>query len=160
MPDPQINANLYAIQPTFFAVREIHFVSHRPPSANDRIDQSSVRVTEKVSPFNEETKRLQVSLEAKFGFEVEASATPPPFSVKVVITAEFAISDAFPRDRVQEWAVVNAPFVIFPYLRERLYYITAQAGYPPILLPLLQIPTFKVEIARPAPPRALGGVMR
>lgn len=154
MPEPLITAEPYPIQATFIVVRELHFISHRPPRASDRIDQSSVRITQKVGPFSEETKRIQVSLEADFGFEAEETAQPPPFSVRVAITAEFAISDTFPRDKIQQWAVANSAFVIFPYLRERLYYITVQGGYPPILLPLMQIPTFKVELARSAPEMA------
>jgi hypothetical protein len=34
---------------------------------------------------------------------------------------------------------------LIAYLRERMHYITAQGGYPPIMLPLLQIPTMKIE---------------
>jgi len=61
------------------------------------------------------------------------------------MTGEFAIEDNFPRDKIELWASINAPFVIYPYMRERLYYITNQGGYPPIMLPLLQIPTIKIE---------------
>jgi len=152
MPDSVVNANLYPIQATFIAVRELHFVAHRPPSPSDRIDQSSVRITKKVGPFNAETKLIQITLIAELGFDAESTAPAPPFSVKVAITAEFCIGDAFPRDKIAQWAATNSAFVIFPYLRERLYYITVQAGYPPICLPLLQIPSFKVE---PVPSEAV-----
>jgi preprotein translocase subunit SecB len=152
MPEPcPQDPVLYAIQPTFIIVRELHFVSHRPPSGTDRIDESSVRITQKITPFNEETRRLQVSLEASFGFDDLGTSPSPPFSVKVVITAEFVVNEPFPHDKIQLWATINAPFVVYPYLRERLYYVTVQGGYPPILLPLLQIPTFKVEVPRSEP---------
>jgi len=135
----------YPVQPTFIVVREIQFVSHRPPSSADRIQESAIRFTYAISPFDEQTKRVQVTLGAEFGFQNEAGKPQPPFSLKVVITGEFAIADDFPRDKIQLWATRNAPFVIFPYLRERLYYISSQGGYPPILLPLMQIPTLTLE---------------
>jgi preprotein translocase subunit SecB len=145
MPEQQQLPN-YPVQPTFIAVREIHFVSHRPPSDSDKIDESKIQISHSISQFDESRKRIQVTLAAKFGFDKEASN--PPFSVRVVITGEFAIADEFPRDKILLWAKLNAPFVIYPYLRERLYYITIQGGYPPITLPLLQIPTLKMETSK------------
>ena len=135
----------YPIQPTFIVVREIHFVSHRPPSKADKIDESDIRFVQDISPFNEDTKRVQVSIGAEFGFQNGKGKPQPPFSLKVVMTGEFAIADDFPRDKIQLWATRNAAFVIYPYLRERLHYMCSQGGYPPIMLPLLQIPTIKVE---------------
>jgi preprotein translocase subunit SecB len=142
----------YPIQPTFIVVKEIHFASRRPPRKTDKIDESQIKFSQSLSPFDEVQKRIQVTLSAEFGFDT--SATNPPFSVKVVMIGEFAISDEFPRDKIQLWANVNAPFVIYPYLRERLYYITSQGGFPPIMLPLLQIPTIKLEKPQPAPEMA------
>ncbi len=138
---------VYPVQPTFITVRESHFISHRPPSDSDRIDQSNVRINQTASQFNEETRRIQVTVVAEFGFE-ETPATPPPFSAKLAIVGEFVIDDSFPRDKIKLWASKNAPFVIYPYLRERLHELTNQGGHPPILLPLLQIPTFSLS----APP--------
>jgi len=139
----------YPIQPTFVVCREIHFVSHRPPSKTDRIDESEIRFIQNASSFDEQTKRVQVTLTAEFGFQTDLKKPSPPFSLKVSITGEFVIADEFPRDKVQLWASRNAAFVIYPYLRERLHYVSSQGGYPPIMLPLLQIPTIKVEKPQP-----------
>jgi|ERR1035437_9188632 preprotein translocase subunit SecB len=144
-PDAPAQPWQYPVQPTFIVVREIQFVSHRPPSGDDRIQDSEIRFTHAVAPFDEQTKRLQITLGAEFGFLTDPNKPQPPFSLKVVMTGEFAIADDFPRDKIQLWATRNAPFVIFPYLRERLYYMSSQGGYPPILLPLMQIPTLKLE---------------
>jgi preprotein translocase subunit SecB len=150
MPEPS-KESLYPVQPTFITVREVHFIALRPPSENDRIDESSVRITQTASQFNEETNRVQVTLTAEFGFENTPDVEPPPFAVKLSMVGEFVIEDSFPREKIQLWASRNAPFVIFPYLRERLYTITNQGGYPAILLPLLQIPTLKLEKQQPTP---------
>ena len=139
----------YPIQPTFIVVREIHFISNRPPSKSDKIDESKIKFSRTVTPFDVSRQRLQVTLSAEFGFEPDQEASKPPFSVKIVMTGEFAIDDSFPKDKIELWASINAPFVIYPYLRERLYYITNQGGYPPIMLPLLQIPTIKIENPKP-----------
>lgn len=139
----------YPVQPTFIVVREIQFVSHRPPSSADKIDESQIRFSQTLSPFDENTKRVQVNLGAEFGFQADPQKPQTPFSLKVVMTGEFAIADDFPRDKIQLWATRNAAFVIYPYLRERLYYMSSQGGYPPIMLPLLQIPTIKFEKPQP-----------
>jgi preprotein translocase subunit SecB len=152
MPDQPQSPTLYPIQTTFIAVRELHFVSHRPPSPSDKIEQSNISITQSVGPFNEETRRIQVTLAAEVGPDHEPARTPPPFTVRVAMTGEFVIDPSFPADKIHLWVTTNAAFVIFPYLRERLYYITGQGGYPPILLPLLQIPTIRITLAQPAQP--------
>jgi preprotein translocase subunit SecB len=144
-PPPSPSPSPYPVQPTFIVVREIQFISHRPPSKDDNIEGFPVRFSSTITPFDESTKRLQVTFGAEFGFQNDPSKPQPPFSLKVVMTGEFAIADDFPRDKIQLWATRNAPFVIFPYLRERLHYMSSQGGYPPIMLPLLQIPTLKIE---------------
>ena len=60
MPDEAQGLIAYPIQPTFIVVRELYFVSHRPPSADDRIDESSVHITQSASPFDAQTRRVQV----------------------------------------------------------------------------------------------------
>ena len=152
MPDQPPSVALYPIQTTFIAVREIHFISHRPPSPNDKIEQSPISISQSITPFNEATRRLQVTLTAEFGPSNEPSANPPPFTVKVAITGEFVIHPSFPSDKINLWATQNSAYVIYPYLRERLHYITSQGGYPPILLPLIQIPTIKIEAPKPTQP--------
>jgi preprotein translocase subunit SecB len=144
MPDEAQGLIAYPIQPTFIVVRELYFVSYRPPSADDRIDESSVHITQSAGPFDEQTRRVQVTLKAEFGMKRDEES-PPPFSARVVVTGEFNISEAFPKEKITLWIGTNAAFVLYPYLRERMHYITAQGGYPPIMLPLLQIPTMKIE---------------
>lgn len=144
----QSNKAVYPIQPTYITVREIHFISHRPPSKNDRIDDSDVKLSQFVSAFNPEHKRVQVTLSAEFGFEDGQAVARQPFSLKVLITGEFSIGDDFPRDMIPVWTAKNAPFVIYPYLRERVYSICLQGGYPPLILPLLQIPTIKIDLSK------------
>jgi preprotein translocase subunit SecB len=147
-PEQQAGPAEYPIQVTFITVREVHFISHRPPSPNDKIEESTISIRQAATPFNEATRRVQVTLNAEFGRSPEPQPNPPPFSVKVAMTGEFVIHPSFPSDKINLWVTQNSTFVIYPYLRERLYYLTSQAGYPPILLPLLQIPTIKVEAQR------------
>jgi preprotein translocase subunit SecB len=149
MPEQAPRVQLYPIQTTFIAVREIHFVSHRPPSPDDKIEQTSISITQSATPFNEATRRVQVTLAADFGTSAEPKPNPPPFTVRVAMTGEFVIDPSFPADKINLWVTLNAAFVIYPYLRERLYYITSQGGYPPILLPLMQIPTIKITAPQP-----------
>jgi preprotein translocase subunit SecB len=135
----------YPVQPTFITVRELRFISHRPPAKTDQIDQSNIEFKRSISEFIESTKKIQITLHASLGCE-DGSKTPHlPFFLQVAITGEFFIADTFPREKIAVWANVNAPFVLYPYLRERICYLSVQGGYPPVILPLLQIPTFKLS---------------
>lgn len=154
MPEQPQTPPRYPIQPTFITVREIHFISHRPPSPDDKIERSTISITQSATPFNETTRRVQVTLAAEFGPGNEPAPNPPPFSVRVAITGEFVIDPAFPAEKINLWVSQNAAFVIYPYLRERLYYITSQGGYPPILLPLMQVPTIRLSPSQPQPATA------
>jgi preprotein translocase subunit SecB len=136
---------LYPIQPVFIVVREVHLISHRPPRQTDHIDESRVQITHLISEFNEEEKQIQVTLCATLGSESPNQTPNLPFFLRVSVTGQFSISDSFPREKIKLWANVNAPYVIYPYLRERFYYFSSQAGYLPVMLPLLQIPTLRTE---------------
>ena len=113
MPDEAQGLIAYPIQPTFIVVRELYFVSYRPPSAADRIDESSVHITQSAGPFDEQTRRVQVTLKAEFGMKRDEQS-PPPFSARVVVTGEFNISEAFPKEKITLWIGTNAAFVLYP----------------------------------------------
>jgi hypothetical protein len=88
-PEQQAGPAEYPIQVTFITVREVHFISHRPPSPNDKIEESTISIRQAATPFNEATRRVQVTLNAEFGRSPEPQPNPPPFSVKVAMTGEF-----------------------------------------------------------------------
>src|SRR5438067_2064021 len=111
MPEERSSNVNYPVQPTFITVREVRFISHRPPAKTDQIDQSNIEIGQSISNFIEATKKIQITLRASLGSE-DASKTPNlPFFLTVAVTGEFFIADTFPREKIAVWANVNAPFV-------------------------------------------------
>lgn len=68
-----------------------------------------------------------------------------PFRLKIAVVGTFKVDEArFPINKLNHWAEHNAPLILYPYLRELAYSLTTRAGFPGVMLPLLQIPTFKI----------------
>ncbi len=68
-----------------------------------------------------------------------------PFVLKVELIGLFTVDpERFPIEHVDQWARTNAPLVLYPYLREQVYGLTSRAGFNATLLPLLEIPTFRL----------------
>lgn len=98
------------------------------------------------SKYNSENKIISVMVK----FEIEEAkgevVKQPPFIMLVELQAHFKVDESmFPVDKIDDWAKRNAPIVLYPFLRERVYALTIQAGFKPLLLPLVEVPTFKIE---------------
>ncbi|MHB9840554.1 protein-export chaperone SecB [Paraburkholderia terrae] len=92
--------------------------------------------------YDQDTHRIQVKVSASLGQEDGSRA---PFVLKVELIGLFTVDpDRFPAEHVAKWASTNAPLVLYPYLREQVYGITSRAGFNATLLPLLEIPTFRL----------------
>ncbi len=88
-----------------------------------------------------------LTLELKEGEEKESEL---PYFLKVELAALFEVDESkFDKEHIYDWARRNAPFILFPYLREEAYALTIRAGYKPLILPLLEVPTFQSERMAP-----------
>ena len=66
--------------------------------------------------------------------------------MRVVIGGVFKVDETkFAKADIDDWANRNAPFILYPYLREQAYTLTVRCGFPGIIIPLLEVPTFKIE---------------
>jgi preprotein translocase subunit SecB len=79
--------------------------------------------------FSNNQKELKIRLTAKL---MEKNPNPP-VKIEVVISATFTAEgkDNFP---LQDFAKINAPAILFPFLREVIADITMRSKYPPLLL--------------------------
>ncbi|MBU9424469.1 protein-export chaperone SecB [Burkholderia gladioli] len=92
--------------------------------------------------YQAERKRIRVKVSAKMG-EIDDGISP--FSLKIELIGTFVVDTSrFREEHVLQWAKTNAPLVLYPYLREQVYGLTARAGFNPAVLPLLEIPTFRL----------------
>ncbi|MCM2546224.1 protein-export chaperone SecB [Burkholderia glumae] len=92
--------------------------------------------------YQTDSKRILVKVSAKMG-DVDDGVSP--FALRVELIGTFVVdSSRFREEHVPQWAQTNAPLVLYPYLREQVYGVTSRAGFSATVLPLLQIPTFRV----------------
>ena len=106
----------------------MHLSSNVPPLLHDTANHRIV---------------VGITLELKEGEEKESEL---PYFLKVELAALFEVDESkFDKEHIYDWARRNAPFILFPYLREEAYALTIRAGYKPLILPLLEVPTFQSE---------------
>jgi preprotein translocase subunit SecB len=95
------------------------------------------------SAYNHEKRQINVRMRVISG--EPNSDEENIINLKVEVLGVFDVNEnAFPMDKINHWADFNAPLVLYPYVREHVYSLTSRAGFTGALLPLLEIPTFKV----------------
>lgn len=91
--------------------------------------------------YDEENKQVATRVSASIKAEEDKS----PFDLRVELMGSFEVDDSqFPAHFVNDWAGKNAALVLYPYLREHVYSLTSRSEHGGVLLPLLEVPTFKV----------------
>ncbi len=95
------------------------------------------------SEYHKDNHKIGVRISAKVGEGQDIF----PFSLRVELIGIFDVDESrFPIMHIEHWAKTNAPLVLYPYLREQVYGLTNRAGFSGMLLPLFEIPTFKVNL--------------
>ena len=139
----------HPIQLIYLGVRELAIRTNVPP------DQTIEANAEKVSisiyaPSKFDPSEPQFSV----GVILEAGSEPPPdkeedpkdpFHMRIELRGYFSVDTArFAPEHVLDWAGRGAIYVLMPFLREHAYSLSGRAGFRPLLLPLVEVPTFKV----------------
>jgi hypothetical protein len=74
----------------------------------------------------------------------EPSPAKPPYRLNVGASAPFIYDPKeISKDEVAEWCAKGAFFVVSPYLRLLVFFVTGQSGFPTITLPLVKVPMFR-----------------
>jgi hypothetical protein len=146
----------YPVQLNFIAVRELFIKSFVPPSPEYVIRETSCEYTVARSAYDAEKHSIEIGVIACIGGDSDPvddaairelqAAGKPLFRLRVHIMGNFAVDEkAFPIDKLIRWSDVNAPYILYPFLREHVYALTARCGFRPVILPMVTVPTFKVE---------------
>lgn len=97
------------------------------------------------SGFDQELNEITIGVIGEIGKSSADSTEIFPFFVKAHLIAKFSVDVRnFPADKVDDWAVRNAPLVLLPFLREHIHGMAARAGITDAIVPLFTVPTFKV----------------
>ncbi|MDH0348316.1 protein-export chaperone SecB [Aeromonas dhakensis] len=108
------------------------------------------------SPYDEKHHSIAVRMRVVVGEDIEGSEerdgisttsdnTENPLYVHVEVQGVFSVDpEHFPIQHIEDWASKNAPYILYPYIREHVYALTARVNVKPLLLPLFEVPTYKV----------------
>ena len=86
-----------------------------------------------------------IRVEVELNIKPEGDEIDRPFVMRVRVVGEFEVDfERFPREQLEDWAAKNAPIVLYPFVREHAHSLSVKAGYEPVLLPLVIVPTIRV----------------
>lgn|SRR5450830_173165 len=130
----------HAIQLTDLRVSELSIVVDLSVPRDASISGFNIETGR--SAYDDSTKQIQVKMRVTMGPQEGEQA---PFQLVAELHANFEVDESrFEVRHINDWADKNAPLVLYPYLREQVYSLTSRAGFQEALLPLIEIPTFKI----------------
>lgn len=145
-------ANLHPIQLESLNVKELYIRANVPPDVKTGVEETAFTLGVASSEYDEERQQIVVGVKAEVGGDEEAEEKLP-FNLKVELAGRFRVDETrFPMDEINHWARRNAPLVLIPYLREHIFALTARCGFKPMMLPLLEVPTYKFSNKETADP--------
>ena len=104
------------------------------------MDSCSATLEASHSAYNEDEKTIQVRVRA-----VVAESEHNPLSIYVEAVGLFKVDESrFNKQHVLRWAQINAPYTLYPYVREHVFSLASRVGAKGLIMPLLEIPTFKI----------------
>lgn len=131
----------HAIQLIELRVAELAFKVNLSAPKDSALEEFSIATAH--SDYDAEKHQIRVKMRVVSGDDDDEDSI---LNLKVELLGVFEIDEKeFPVDKVIHWAEHNAPLVLYPYVRENVYSLTSRAGFTEALLPLIEIPTFRVE---------------
>ncbi len=141
---------IYPIQLISLNVIELYIKIKKPiePEALE-LDEKDFTIYTGHSDYNEEKHLIEISIRLIIG---EGEGDETPFEMRIVLGGAFTVDETkFPKESIIDWAKQNAPIILYPYLREQAFSLTARCGLPGIILPLLTVPTIKIATPKKVP---------
>jgi preprotein translocase subunit SecB len=115
-----------------------------------------VDIRTSVGPYDVETGCIQVFVMAL----ADTKESPLPYDLRVSVVGEFHVEDenklGFPLEKLPLWAQRNGAAILLPFLRELVFSITKRTGFGPLMLPLVEVPVFRVNA--PTLPERISGL--
>ena len=132
----------HPIQLAHFKVTKLFIEPNLDIDQDLEADTGKFTLTTGYGEYNQEDHAIMVTVEAKMSSEDEGN----PFDLDIGLLGVFEVNeDEFPLIHIEDWAKRNAPIILYPYLREQVFSLTTRCGYRGSLLPLLEVPTFKLQ---------------
>lgn len=130
----------HAIQLVAFQTTELRIQVTGDLSKLDNFGQCAATLESSHTAYNDEEKTIQVRLRS-----VVTESEDMPLSLHVEVIGLFKVDETmFNRTFVEDWAKTNAPYILYPYVREHVFGLATRIGVKGLLMPLLEIPTIRV----------------
>ncbi|MEZ9006239.1 protein-export chaperone SecB [Vibrio splendidus] len=150
MSEEKATYNYHPIQLRDVKVLEL-FISANPGCMSDQDSDCDVESSEfgfyhTHSKYNEEAKSFIVKVAAVIGRDNDEEEPTTEFDLRAELLGVFEVDeDNFPMEHIEAFASKNAPLLMYPYLREQVYSLTTRAGFDSTVLPLFEVPVFKLR---------------
>jgi len=140
-PDQMITTKPYPIQLLQIGVRELWIQANTPPAVSTEIELKDCAIYAGHSPYDKSSNTIVISIKLELG-----KGKDDPVSMRIELRGLFHVDEqAFPIKALPQWALGNAPVILLPYLREQTYALTARCGFKPLVLPLVEVQTIKID---------------
>lgn len=138
---------LHPIQLISLNIEELSIKVKAPPQSVDLSSGSEeFNLRTGRSEYDEKNHIIQVGVKLEIGGKGGKDGKETPFELRIIISGVFKVDETkFAKTNIDDWAKRNAPIILYPYLREQAFALTARCGFPGLILPLLEVPTFKLE---------------
>ncbi|MEW8292222.1 MAG: protein-export chaperone SecB [Candidatus Thiodiazotropha endolucinida] len=141
MPETNESYSRHAIQLELLKVLQLHIETKRADPGDQEEYAKGFTLTAGCGEFNEENKTINVRISAS----IDSEKADAPFDLLVELLGIFSVDDSrFPLAYIEDWAKRNAPLILYPYVREHVFGLTTRAGFDSVILPLLEVPTYKI----------------
>ena len=139
--------NRHPIQLVSVGVKELSFRADRPPILIKAAEIGQATINVGHNEYEVGSRIIKVFM------KVESTGEDDVYFLAAEIVGEFRIGEEFEEAKVEVWAEKAAPLVLYPFLREHVYSLCIRAQLRPLLLPLVQVPTF--NFAKKSSPKSL-----
>lgn len=139
------NIDLHPIQLESIAIKKLSIDVWDMNQAINYKGDLSLQIQNGHGEFNPEDSSINVAVRANLGTpipdESQKYIESAPFYIEVELFGLFIVdTKQFDVKHLPQWAKVNAPFLLMPYLREHLYGLSARANIQDIIIPLFVQP--------------------
>lgn len=132
---------LHPIQLKDIFVSELSAFVHDQDAARDFVGNVHVNTKMGNTPYEEGSSFVGVRVNATVAPAITEGQEKPSFELTVKLEGNFEVDiSKFKPEYIDEWARVNAMYLILPYVREHMYGLALRAGIRGVMLPTLVIP--------------------
>lgn len=132
---------LHPVQLKEIFVSELTALVHDHNAARDFQGNVNIKTKMGNTPYEDGSSFVGVRVDVSVAPALEEGQIRPSFEFRVRLEGHFEVDfTKFKSEHIDEWARVNAVYLIMPYVREHVYGLALRTGIRGVVLPMLVIP--------------------